>query len=68
MRNKKRRFSRPTKDEMGEFKQLLGPKLAGQYNEGGLRQLRDDMHAMAEILLDFYIEKKRRDGSNSEEV
>jgi hypothetical protein len=68
MRNKKRRFTRPTIDEMDEFKQFLGPKLASGYNEGELRQLREDMHAMAEILLDLHMEKKRQDGSNPEEV
>ena len=54
--------------EMEEFKQFLGPKLASQYNESELKQLREDIHAMAEILLDLHVQKKRQSGSNPEEV
>ena len=67
MRQRKRRFTRPSFGEMEEFQEFLGPELASQYNESELKQLRADMHAMAEILLDLYMEKKR-DGSNPAEV
>lgn len=43
-------------DEIEEFKSFLGP-LAEGYNEAELRQLRYEMHAMAELLLDIYLDK-----------
>ena len=42
---------------MEEFKEFLGPDLAGNYSEAELTQLRHDMHELAEILLDLYCEK-----------
>ena len=47
------------KTALEEFKELLGP-IAAQYSDGELHQLRREMYAMAEILLDFYLEKKCR--------
>ena len=46
----------PSTDEFEEFKARLGP-LAAEYTEPQLRQLRAEMRAMAEILLDFYLLK-----------
>jgi hypothetical protein len=43
--------------EIEEFKKFLGP-LATQYSDRELPQLRREMYAMAEILLDSYLEKK----------
>jgi hypothetical protein len=39
-----------------EFKIFLGP-LAKGYNDAELRQLRYEMHAITELLLDIYLEK-----------
>jgi hypothetical protein len=47
-------------DEIEEFKNFFGP-LANGYNEAELRQLRYEMHAMAELLLDIYLDKRRSD-------
>ena len=44
-------------DEIKEFRNFLGP-LAKDYNEAELRQLRYEMHAMAELLLDIYLHKE----------
>ena len=46
-------------DEIKEFKKLLGPVAKG-YSDSQLRQLRREMHAMAELLLDIYLHKKSR--------
>ena len=46
--------------ELEEFIQMIGPKLAGEFNDGQLPQLRREIYVLAEILLDFYLEKKRR--------
>lgn len=45
--------------EIEEFKKFLGPT-AAHYSEHELHHLRREMSAVAEILLDFYLEKKRR--------
>lgn len=39
-----------------EFKVFLGP-LADNYTSAELLRLRDEMHVMAEILLDFYLSR-----------
>jgi len=58
MANKRKtRYSDPRRWEMEEFKEFLGPDLAGNYSEAELTQLRHDMHELAEILLDLYCEK-----------
>ena len=44
-------------DEIEEFKDFLGA-LAEDYNEAELRQLRYEMNAMAELLLDIYLDKE----------
>ena len=62
---KKRRFARPTREEMEEFRKFLGPELAAQYSVGELVQLRYEMDAIAKLLLAIYIYKT---GSNPEEV
>ncbi len=46
-------------DEFESFKALLGP-LAIEYTEPQLRQLYAEMRALAEILLDFYLYKKKK--------
>jgi hypothetical protein len=46
--------------EVEEFKKFLGP-LAAQYSDRELAQLRREMYAMAELLLDFYLERKHHD-------
>ena len=45
--------------EEEEFRTFLGP-LAETYNKAQLRQLRAEMHTMAELLLDLYLAKKAR--------
>jgi hypothetical protein len=46
--------------DLEEFKAFLGP-LAADYTDGELRQLRREMHAMAEILLDLFIAKQQKE-------
>lgn len=46
-------------DEIEEFKRTLGPA-AKNYNEAQLRQLQNQMYAMAELLLDLHLAKKKR--------
>ena len=44
-------------DELAEFKRFLGP--AGkEYSNSQLQQLRREMHTMAGLLLDIYLQKK----------
>jgi hypothetical protein len=52
--------------EVEEFKKFLGP-LAAQYSDRELPQLRREMYAMAEILLDSYLEKKHRDPAKGDD-
>jgi len=53
-------------DELEEFKLFLGP-IAREYTDGQLRQLRREMHAMAELLLDIYLSGKQgRNGIDSQ--
>lgn len=44
---------------LDEFKKSLGP-LAAPYSHAQLRQLRREMHAMAELLLNIYLGRKQR--------
>ena len=39
------------------FKKFLGP-IANEYSEAALHQLQQEMHAMAELLLEIYLHKK----------
>jgi len=43
--------------ELEEFKKFLGP-LATEYTASQLRQLRQEMQAMTELLLDLYASKQ----------
>lgn len=45
------------KTELEEIRKFLGP-VAAQYSEEQLGQLRREMYAMAELLLDIYLCKK----------
>jgi len=45
--------------ELDEFKKFLGP-LATPYSDAQLRELRREMYAMAELLLDIYLHNKRQ--------
>jgi hypothetical protein len=45
-------------DEVEEFKNFLGPAAQG-YTDAQLRQLRREMYAMAELLLDIYLSGKQ---------
>lgn len=45
--------------ELEEAREFLGP-LAAQYSDEQLGQLRREMYAMAELLLDIYLYKKRQ--------
>ena len=45
-------------DELEKFKSFLGP-LAEDYGDGQLRQLQNEMHLMAEILLKLYLHQKK---------
>jgi len=47
------------KTELEEVTEFLGP-LAAQYSEEQLGQLHREMYAMAELLLDIYLYKKRQ--------
>lgn len=59
MKKRKHKTIAPLSDyELEEFKNFLGP-VAEDYTDGELRQLRREMYAMAEILLDLWIEKQR---------
>jgi len=42
-----------------EFKRFLGP-IAKDYNDAQLRQLHQEMHRMADLLLEFHLMKKTR--------
>lgn len=58
---KRRRTTRlvpASKVELEEFKAFLGP-LANDYTDGELRQLRQEMYAMGDILLDLHIAKNK---------
>lgn len=44
-------------DEVGEFKEFLGPAAKG-YSQTQLRQLNYEMRLMAELLLDLHLEKQ----------
>ena len=44
-------------DELENFKEFLGP-IAQDYRNAELRQLHNEMHAMAELLLDIYLYRK----------
>lgn len=44
-------------DEIQEFKAFLGSAAQG-YSAAQLRQLRDEMNSMAELLLDIYLHEK----------
>jgi hypothetical protein len=46
-------------DSLEKFKDFLG-EAAGGYTEAELRQLRQELNAMAELLLDIYLYRKRR--------
>ena len=45
--------------ELEEFKEFLGPAITSQYSEDELPQLRREIYAMAELLLDIYLSNKR---------
>jgi hypothetical protein len=45
-------------DELIEFKKFLGPVAKG-YSEAQLQQLRREMYAMAELLLNIYLSGKQ---------
>ena len=48
-----------TKLELEKFREFLGPGLASQYSDGELAELRSEMTAMAEFLLDLYLFNKQ---------
>ena len=52
MGQKKKRYTRPTTDELQQFRAFLGP-VASKYN-AQLAQLYWEMHEMARLLLDIY--------------
>jgi len=45
-------------EELQQFKEFLGP-IADRYTPAEIRQLRDEMRIMADILLDFYLLKRK---------
>lgn len=45
-------------EDIEHFKTVLGP-LAKDYNESRMRQLQREMYAMAELLLELYLGKKK---------
>jgi len=53
------RYGRPTSAEMREFQKFLGP-LARRYTSSQLIQLRSEMHEMAQILVDMYLENPEK--------
>jgi hypothetical protein len=46
-------------DEVKQFREFLGVAADG-YNDAQLAQLRREMQAMAELLLDIYLHKRSR--------
>lgn len=46
-------------DDIEDFKKFLGP-IAKDYNDAQLHRLRREMDALAELLLDIYIDKHRK--------
>jgi hypothetical protein len=44
--------------DLDEFREFMGP-LAEGYADGELRQLRDEMRLMAELLLDYWLWKRK---------
>jgi hypothetical protein len=46
-------------EEIETFKALLGP-VAANYSEAELRQLRYEMYTVAELLLDIYLDERRK--------
>lgn len=51
---RKKRYTRPTTDELQKFKVSLGPPIS-EYTEAELTQLYTEMHQMARLLLDIYL-------------
>lgn len=45
-------------DDLDQFKKLLGPAAKG-YNDVQLRQLHQDMHRLAELLIDISLYRER---------
>ena len=45
-------------DEIDDFRKFLG-QTAREFNDAQIRQLRREMFGMAELLLDFYLLRKR---------
>jgi hypothetical protein len=64
---KKRRFTRPSKDEMEKFKKLLGPAIVKRYKPSQFAALYYDIHAAARFLLDLWIAKKQKEGYPSDQ-
>jgi hypothetical protein len=60
---KKRRFTRPSKNEMKKFRKLLGPAIVKRHTPAQLVGLYYDMHVAARLLLDLWIAKKRKENS-----
>lgn len=57
-RKRKRQRTRLTLAEIEEVRAFLGP-IAAQYSEGQLAQIRHEMYALANLLLDIYEYRRR---------
>jgi hypothetical protein len=45
---------------LDEFKKFLGPQLASTYTDEELIRLEWEMRTLAEILLDYYVQRKQQ--------
>ena len=62
---KTRRFTRPSREEMGKFRKLLGPDIVKRYTESQLVALYHDMHVAAKLLLDLWVAKEEKMSDSS---
>jgi hypothetical protein len=53
------RITRPSGEDIEEFKKLLGPALASRYTSPQLVELMGEFHIGSQLLLELYLERKR---------
>jgi hypothetical protein len=63
---KQRKFTQPTLSDLEEFRRFLGP-LASRFSRAQLPQLYAEMHQMASLLLDIYLERRKHTPLNADE-
>ncbi len=62
-KNRQKRDAGSDLRNLEEFEDYLG-EAAGLYSDGELRQLQQEMFTMAELLLDFYLMRHRKQEKN----